>query len=662
MTTLGGPSYSRRLLVREPVSARERLMLGASVLALLGGVCVLPYAFPHTDFIKGASYETGFNNTVAYLWYLVFLWIPVCALARKFSGFSEACPFLSTLKLTYAPTSLVGAILLWHGLVFAALYAYKGQFVFGDSLYFQTLIYRMTAGDLPYLDFSFSYGPAMLYPGYWFALVLGVEAGYALYFTLTYLLGLYVLYLALQVVLGHGPAINRWFLLFAIAFFNPLAALNVTFLRYLLPVVAFTSAIAYFRTGSGRTLGVATSGLALAMLYTFEAGTVALTSLVVLVLAVLNQDRLVRLVEWLATESGTRGKPDDAARERQVEWLGQVSPFILLRRLAALLCAAFLVCLVAFLVMDPSGRALWVYPDIALSYSAGAHNMPLYPNVPFLTLVALTIMAAAGLLSVIKVGGVSGYEALALGSLGLALLMERGALGVAEPAHVAYYGLPIFLLCLFLLRWTALGTPVSGMLALVLVIGVALPLQYYHVSLFTPFIATHWAKAEARPGVGSAGKQSLQDTLLTMVERIGRDKSYLMFQLDYDSFPIYRKLGLKYPTYFTMMTSSARTHDDIRVIVSQLRANQVVILARRSDLVPNTASSGRAPGVTLLDWLSGAHTAESRLAALMQRSEDRLYQPLRDFVRESYVIELELDGIMALVPKTLKDNGSAAGT
>ena len=111
-----------------------------------------------------------------------------------------------------------------------------------------------------------------------------------------------------------------------------------------------------------------------------------------------------------------------------------------------------------------------------------------------------------------------------------------------------------------------------------------------------------------------------------------------------------------------MITSSARTHDDIRVIVSQLRANQVVILARRSDLVPNTASSGRAPGVTLLDWLSGAHTAESRLAALMQRSEDRLYQPLRDFVRESYVIELELDGIMALVPKTLKDNGSAAGT
>ena len=60
-------------------------------------------------------------------------------------------------------------------------------------------------------------------------------------------------------------------------------------------------------------------------------------------------------------------------------------------------------------------------------------------------------------------------------------------------------------------------------------------------------------------------------------------------------------------------------------------------------------------GLSLLDCLSGAHPHGSRLYALMQQSEERLYQPLKDFVLTSYGVTFELDGIMALVPKS-QDN------
>jgi len=232
--------------------------------------------------------------------------------------------------------------------------------------------------------------------------------------------------------------------------------------------------------------------------------------------------------------------------------------------------------------------------------------------------------------------------------------MERGAFGVAEPAHFAYYGLPIFLICLFLLRWNAAGKTAGIVFGILLVIGIALPLQYYHLRLFAPFVAKHWLERNGggEGEVGIAGReQPLQQTLFKIVERVGKEKPYLMFQLDYYSFPVYRKLRLRYPTYFTMITSSARTHDDIRRIISQLRASQAVILARRGDLLPKASVSEKATGLTVIDWLSGAHTPDSRLYALMQKSEDRLYQPLKDFILASYDVQFELDGIVALVPK-----------
>lgn len=67
-----------------------------------------------------------------------------------------------------------------------------------------------------------------------------------------------------------------------------------------------------------------------------------------------------------------------------------------------------------------------------------------------------------------------------------------------------------------------------------------------------------------------------------------------------------------------------------------------------------------ASGLNLLDLLSGATTSGSRLTEVMLRSEERLYEAVREFIRSSYEIELELDGIVALRPKDTK-NGSTRG-
>lgn len=643
---------------RQPRAGRV-LFLGISICTLLGGVCLLPYAFPPSTFIKGASYEVGFNNTVAYLWYILFLWVPVLALTRMFSGISGRVPPISAPTITFVPTPLVWATIALHALMFAGLYAYKGRFVFAEALYFQTLIYRMTLGDIPYLDFDFFYGPAMLYPGYLLAPYLGVEAAYGLYFGATYLAGLYLVYLAVSAAISDSKAVDRWFLLFAIGFFNPWTGLNVTFVRFLLPVVTVAGAVSYFRTGRLRTLAAAASLLALSMLYSFEVGAVGLVGLLFLVLATLNHHRLIRLLGWLTRPANNDLRIQEGPRDSEMHWLGNTGSRVFVGRVGTLVGSAVFIYIVAFVAMDPSLRALRIYPTVALFISAGAHNEPLYPNFPFLILALLTLMAAAMVLCAARDGRFAGHEDLAVSGLVLALLMERGAFGEAEPMHFAYYGLPIFFLCLFMVRWTDPVRTVGRWLFIGLMIGIVGPLLYFHVTVFTPFVSTYWAKADVSTdrGAGTASGESLQKALVTLVERIGTDKPYLMFQLDYYSFPVYRKLGLRYPTYFTFLTN-ARTFDDVDLVIAQLQQTRAVVLARRSDLMPATVEPHRSGLRGWLDRLSGVHTAGSELAEMMRASEERLLEPLRRFLADSYTVGPEEDGIVALLPREVGANMS----
>lgn len=632
-------------------TVRSAAFLCGSGLVLLVGTCIIPYAFPPNMFVKGASFEVGFNNAVAYMWYVCFLWGPALALMSLLPDPSVRTDPEETARINFWPTAVVWAALLLHAALFGALYFYKGQFVFAEALYFQTLLHRMTLGDMPYLDFSFYYGPAMLYPGYVLTKVLSVEAAYGAYFVVTYLAGLYLLYLVVQAALGERAAVHRWFLFFAIAFFNPWTGLNVTFLRYLLPIASVLVALAYFKIGTLRGLFGAGTLLAFTMLYTFEAGSVAAATIVVLALTPSFLYWLSRRLNWLSWAGiGALVLPEHVGSNDTNGWR-PTSQTAFLRRVLSLLGLVLILCTLVFLSIDPSGQALRLYPAIALSYSAGAHNVPIYTNLPMLALVGLTVCALAFLLKVARYGGVSRHYDLVIGGVAVVLLMERGAFGVAEPTHFAYYGMPLFLSCLFLVRWVGNRKVAEVGLAVVLGVGIALPLQYYHATLVTPFLeGRRILRASAVDAERSMERKGvIQQTLTTVVQRLGNDRPYLMYRLDYYSFPIYRKLGLKYPTYFTML-SNARTYDDMRLVLEQIRDNRAVIVGRRQDLFPDQSLTREPEHTNVLDWISGAHTAGSYLSTQMLRSEDRLTQPFRDFVQASYVVVLEINGIIALQP------------
>ena len=124
-----------------------------------------------------------------------------------------------------------------------------------------------------------------------------------------------------------------------------------------------------------------------------------------------------------------------------------------------------------------------------------------------------------------------------------------------------------------------------------------------------------------------------------------------MYELDYYSFPVYRKLGLRYPMYYTMLID-ARTPQGIARVVDEVRAAGAIVVARTADLAgqPTPLRSGPVRGV--MDLVSGAHTAGSRLTAILLSNRARLTAPFLDFVRKEYRPLYEQDGIVALGPKT----------
>jgi hypothetical protein len=613
--------------------------LVAAVAVLLAGTCLLPYVFPRYTFVKGASFEAGFNNTLAYLWYVLALWWPARLLSRTVVLPQERGPQSLVARLPLAPGPVALAVLVVHLLLFAAMYAYKGGFVFAEALYFQAILLRMLAGEVPYVDFSFYYGPGMLYPAFWLAKLVGPDRGYALCAVATYFGGLALLFTAIRLALPNPGSADRWFALMALGFFNPWMGLNVTFLRYLLPVAVLISAAWYLRKGGAPAFLAALGFLTLAMLYTFDAAGVAVASVLLLIAAGMARDRLSALL------SGTRDAGQGSeSRAPFAPGSGRTPPLL---RAGLLLASATLLCMGAFVWLDPTTVALRLYPAIALSYAAGAHNVPIYPNLPFVTLVGLTLVCIATLLGLLRQGRFRGREDLVLAATGFLLLMERGAFGVAEPLHFAYYGLPLFLLALFLVAW-------RQTLAAVLLVGIMLPMQYYNGTLFEPFVSRVLAEAprETTAGGGPRSSAGVQATLVDLVHAVGEDRPYLMFQLDYYSYPVYRMLGLRYPTYFTFL-SNARTEEDLCLVFRQIEATKPVVLVRRGDLIPETVPAAGHRGLRgLWDFLSGAHPAGSSLALLMQRSEERINGPLRQYLVSFYEIRAQRNDILALVPKS----------
>jgi hypothetical protein len=617
-------------------------LLPAALVVLVAGACLLPYRLPPLRFVTGASFEVGFNNTVAYVWFLLFLPVPVVFAARLLGRGAPA-----TGRAEGSGRRTAGRLLLLivaaHVLLFAAVWAYKGRFIFAEALYFQMLLYRMTLGEVPYVDFAFYYGPSMLYPAYWLTRVVGLDAGYALWFVATYVAGLVALHALLGAALPSARARTAWLLLLAAGLLTPWTGLNVTFLRFLLPSVVFLGVARGLERGGAARLGLATLALTFALLYSFEVAALSVGATLLLAGARLAARPLGALVPALGRLIGAEAQRGAAAA-------ANLSPPVLLGRAFGPLVAALLGAGLAFFAIDPSGRALRLYPEIALSYSAGAHNVPIYPNLPFLTLAGLTVFAAAvGLHAIIRRGATTEGPVLAAYLL-FAFLTQRGAFGVSEPTHFAFFGLPTLLLGLFLTRDLAAGARARTALATAALVGLVLPLQYYHATQLAPFFAG--SRGPGGAGAGLAGRfagATVEAALTEAVQSVGAGRPYVMYDLDYYSLPVYRQLSLRYPTYYTMLIN-ARTPEGIVRTIAEVRAARAIVVIRREDLW------GGAPPVRagalrrIVDTLSGAHTVGSDLAGLLGSSKARLVLPFLEFVRREYRPLWEGHGLVALGP------------
>jgi len=214
----------------------DLISVGLMFVVILLGVFAFPYAIPSTSQVVSASSLAGYNNSAAYILYLIFVVVTGAMLVRVLRSFPISMPTL-TQEINFAPTRVVWAVLFGHLFLFVVLYVYKGYFAFGDGMYFQHILARMTAGSMAYRDINFLYGPAMLYPAFWLSSYLGVTAAYGTYYVATYLAGLYLLYLCVQAIIEKSQNANGVYLLFSLGLFNLLIGLNYVFDRQLLAFI-----------------------------------------------------------------------------------------------------------------------------------------------------------------------------------------------------------------------------------------------------------------------------------------------------------------------------------------------------------------------------------------------------------------------------------------
>jgi len=623
-----------------PLGRGRVWLLLVSFAAVVLGTSLLPYLFPPSRDILGVSAAVGFNNAVAYLWYVASVIVTGAVLARLLPA-RPALPWPSLENLRRdVPWRIVGAVAAIHVVAFAALFLYKGRFVFSEGLYFQALLHRMSFGEVPYVDFSYYYGPLMLYPGHWLGGLLGLELGYGVWFVASYVVGLVLLAMVLAAFLRSRPAVAWWFVLLAVGLVNPFTGVNFTFTRYLLATLVFLLATRLLRANGWSGLPVAVIGLAAAILYGFEVASLTLGGILLLTAGLAFRwpvDLVARTLQALGRVTGSPLDTDASARTS-----------VVLARSVALFAASLGAAAAAFYALDPSGRALAGFADSSLAFLSGAHNQPIYPNLLFLTLVAVSALAVAVVLRT----AASSSHALAatVGAyFGLALVAQRASFAATDYNHTIMFGLPALLLALSGIEYLTTPGRAAPRLgaAAILIAGFILPMQSYQTTQLFPSLLA--GRSATSSGATTAPAVPIEEQIMGAVQEAGVDHPYVMYGLDYYSLPVYRRLGLRYAGYDTIF-NSARTPALVDLQIDRVRRSKAYV-------VMTTADYENRPGVPRVDPLLDAYSVVTG-AALPGSEVQRLnYESLRelqnqffDFVRREYRPVVKRDAVVVLRP------------
>lgn len=595
--------------------------------ALVTGVFVVPFLVAVPPEVVSASALAGYNNTAAYVCYLVLLPGAAVAVSRLLpdcSALPEALPSGASVGLS-RPVLLVIA---GHVALFVGLYLVKGYFVFGDAMYFQQVLARMVGGAVPYRDLNFFYGPVMLYPPYWLSRVVSVSEAYAVYYTAMYLAGLYALAMAVKVSVGDSK-FTGLFVLCALGFFNHTLGLNYVFVRGLLPAAAVIAFWLYLEKPACGRLGIAAAVLFGALAYSPEMGLLAtLTNLLVAAL----KGGLPMLKAWPG------GMPMRGASVA----IGRV----------LLVCGlAWGGLLVGFYLMDPSFRALAAFFKPMVNQVGGAGNRPIYFNLPILGLMVVSVLVLGVAIRMVRERPDAPITVLVLALTALSIMMERMAFGVPDSLHVVNNCLPLFLLGLFLAARMWPGSHSLRWYGAVLVIAFMLPLQVFNAFMFKPYVERRLGltqTAAASTGVGATSRD-IEESLERLIERLGPEKPYYLHALQYYSLPAVLRWHLVQPVYFTIL-EEVQVPQDAGRIIRDLRESATIVVTPRTGF----AAAGAPRWGGWEDWLyqlTASPLPGSRTFSQLAEVKARLEQPVMGFLRESYCVAAEDGALVALVPR-----------
>lgn len=598
-------------------SVSDRALAAVAIGLLPVGIFVVPYLFPPPQRMLSASSLVGYNNSLAYLWYAAFVGLSAVAIARLMRVRPSFSRPVASEPLFSVPPPLVLLLMAGHLVVFAAMYLRQHGFFLAEALYFEDTAYRALAGAVPFVDFTFFYGPLLLYPTVFLSHVVGLLAGYAVSYVLQYIAGLYLLYVVISALVENRRAAVAWFAVFALGLFNPILGLNYTLLRFMLPAVGLLTA---WRCAQGLSVArwAASAACAtLALLCSPDIGIVTIAAIGCLGLFALF-------------ESFSSG-----------EMQGPLSVF-------AVPAAGVAVAGVLLLLIDGTVRPVLAYLRPVVTFAAGGWNTQIDPSLPVLTLIGCTVLVATWFWSAWRAPDLRARRPLIAAYAVMFFLMQRASFGKADIDHIAYSGLPVYLAAVAWSSQSGKGVSRQWLVAAAFIVGVVLPLQFYHAMLFVPSLLQRASAPSALSASSATGpsptKQAIQASIGRAVQHFGPDRLYYMHQLEYYRLPVYLEYRLKPFMYYPTL-AAAFTADDIERVIQELRTRPAIVLARRADL---SADPPRPYDTHWPYFLTSSPLPGSTVFNLTLEFQSRLERPLVDFLTTAYTRQFEDGDIVGL--------------
>ena len=599
----------------------------ASFVLLATGIFVAPYLLPPNSVVRSASTIVGFNNALAYVLYLVGVSTTAWILSRSVSWQGPDIVLPASTR-SFRPTAVVWWIGLAHAIGFLLLYSYKRQFVFADGLYFQHVALRVASGAIPYSTVGFMYGPATLYPVVFLSKFMSLTSAYALYYVVVYLGGLYALFAMLRWCVPQQDRVDGLFIALAVGFFNPITALNYTFVRHLLPALTVLSAWEYLVKPSWKRLLFGAGMLWVNVMYSPDVGLVAAVGVVVVAVLVYNSRRRVA--------SG---------------WAHEATSIEILT-LLWVPGLAFAMTLLAFSLIPPGMENLGHYLEVVSQFSAGGSNAPIEVSLPLLAMVALLLLAFTATITLLRKHGLRGTTAPLAALCVVCAMMQRAAFGKPDVVHIAYAALPVLIVCLAVVPgvW---GIRKARTWLSISVLALGLPLQYYHASLFFPFVSSHLSTHQHTTAAQADANPPITAQLDELVQKMGSERAYYMHNLMYYSLPVYVRFKLKHALYFTI-PEEAFSGGSIRTAIQQLEKTQAAVIMLRKD------DEGRStevcpPSVALkatIDSFAASPLPGSRVHCAAVMALHDLWRPFVEYVRQHYTVRAQTKDLVGLVPRT----------